>query len=897
MVCPACGGSGLADGRRCQTCRGLGSGVSLDGKFIYTAVNLSWPLIVLRQLKQTVYAVLDGVLMLAGVLGVAAVIWWYTQLPAPVASFNDLLFWRHKSIWVLIFWLSLAVDMLVIYRHRRRFYDAQKISKFKPGAELADWPAIAKAGKINAAAALDEELTAVLEKTYLLASRLKHAQITSLHLFYNLLTVSGQVAGLFVRMNVDGAKLLDKIGHQLTTIQPQAGAPLLSTEVKQVLAAAYADAYRQNQNQIKPADVLLPLWRADKLLAEIFYDLAIDEDKLTNTVAWARINDRLLHNYQLYKKMARFKPGSNMDRAYTAVATPFLDQFSFDLTYGAKFGRLDVCVGRDKEIGQVFERLDSGQRGVILVGPAGVGKNEIAEGIAQLMVTEEVPAMLKDKRLLELDLARLLGGAAPAEAQDRMLAAISETARAGNIILYMQNIENATGLSAGSEESLDLSEILASAITRQGVYVLATCTPEHYTRSLEGGPLGQAMSKIEISEPDDNAAIQMIESKIAWLENKFKIYYTYDALAQAVKLSGRYIHDQYLPEKAIGVLEKAGVATARAKGEQALVVGDDVAGVISESTHVPVARVSEAESQLLLNLEDKIHERLVDQEEAVKVVAASLRRARAELREGKRPIANFLFLGPTGVGKTELAKTIAAVYFGDADYMIRLDMSEYQLAESVDKMIGAPDGTLGYLTEKVRQAPFSLVLLDEIEKAHPDILNLFLQVMDDGRLTDGQGRTIDFTNSIIIATSNIGAVYIQEQVRAGTDLEKIRVELVDKYLVEKMRPELINRFDGVIVFKPLTPGDVKAITRLMLKQTAALLAGKGMGLDISDAGLQVLAAAGWEPEFGARPLRRLLQDKIDNVIANKLLAGELKRRDTVVIDDRGEVQVRKAAAL
>ncbi len=897
IVCQTCGGRGSVDNKRCQMCGGLGVGAILDGKFVYTEANLSWPLIVLRQLRKTVFTILDFITIVCGLGGVVALVWWYAQLPTQVASVDELLFWKQHSWLILIFWLSLGVDMLIVYRWRQRAYEAKKISKFKPLAEPADWQAISKAPKINAAAGLGEELTTVMEKTYLLANQLKHAQITNLHLIYNLLTVSGEVASLFVRMNVNGQKLLEKIGNQLSKIQPQPGSPFLSTEVKQTIAEAYVEAYRHGREQVNPVDCLIPLWRADKLLEEIFYDLAIDEDKLVNTVAWSRINDKLIHNYQLYKKMARFKPSTNMNRAYTAVATPFLDQFSFDLTVAAKFGQLDVCVGRDKEINQVFEYLDSGQRGVVLVGQAGVGKNEIIEGVAQLMVTEDVPKMLKDKRLLELDLARLLGGATPAEAQERMLEAVNETVRSGNIILYMQNVENITGLSSGSGDSLDLAEILASAIGRQGLYVFATCTSQNYTRNLEGGPLGQALAKVEVNEPEDNEAIQMIESKIAFFESKFKVFYTYDALAQAVKLSGRYLHDQYLPEKAITILEKAGVAAARVKGAQALVSGEDVAGVVSATTHVPVARVSQAESELLLNLETKIHERMVGQEEAVKIVAESLRRARAELREGKRPIANFLFLGPTGVGKTELAKTIAQVYFGDENYMIRLDMSEYQLADSVDKMIGTPEGTLGYLTEKVRQSPFSLILLDEVEKAHPDILNLFLQVMDDGRLTDGQGRTIDFTNSIIIATSNIGAVYIQEQVRAGAALEKIREELVDKYLVEKMRPELINRFDGIIVFRPLALGDVVSIARLMLNKTKELLLGKGMGLEISDNGLKILAQAGFEPEFGARPLRRLLQDKIDNIIANKLLSGELERRDVVEINDQAEVQVRKAAKL
>ncbi len=289
---------------------------------------------------------------------------------------------------------------------------------------------------------------------------------------------------------------------------------------------------------------------------------------------------------------------------------------------------------------------------------------------------------------------------------------------------------------------------------------------------------------------------------------------------------------------------------------------------------------------------------MIGQEEAVTAISGSLRRARAELRESKRPIASFLFLGPTGVGKTELAKTVTEVYFGDEDYMIRLDMSEYQLADSVKKMIGDPaSDSLGYLTEAVRKKPFSLVLFDEVEKAHPDVLNLFLQMMDDGRLTDGQGRTINFTNSIIVATSNAGALYIEDAVAKGVEMSIIKQELVDNQLNKVMRPELINRFDGIIVFKPLSFDNVISITKLMLAKIKKNLELKGIDLVASEAGIKELARQGYDPKFGARPLRRLLQDKTENQIANLFLAHSIKRRDIVVIDENGDVQVEKGREL
>jgi ATP-dependent Clp protease ATP-binding subunit ClpA len=392
----------------------------------------------------------------------------------------------------------------------------------------------------------------------------------------------------------------------------------------------------------------------------------------------------------------------------------------------------------------------------------------------------------------------------------------------------------------------------------------------------------------------------MLESKVAGLENKYRIFITYSAIEQAVLMSSRYLHDKFLPEKAVSLLQAAVIIAAKANRrnpKNRTCTKEHIAVAISELTGIPAQKLTEDESHKLLSLEDNIHQRMVGQEEAVNAVAASLRRARAEMKDVKRPIASFLFLGPTGVGKTELAKTVSQVYFGDENYMVRLDMSEYQSVDSIRKMIGDIDGSLGYLTEAVRKKPFSLILLDEIEKAHPDILNLFLQLLDDGRLTDGQGRTISFTESIIIATSNIGALYIQEQIKAGTDTALIRQELIDNQLNKVMRPELINRFDGIIVFKPLSTDNIFQIATLMLKGIKKRLADKGLDLKADRDGVKLLAKAGYDPKFGARPLRRLLQDRVEDKIANKILAGELKRRDTVVIDAKANISVLKGREL
>ena len=324
---------------------------------------------------------------------------------------------------------------------------------------------------------------------------------------------------------------------------------------------------------------------------------------------------------------------------------------------------------------------------------------------------------------------------------------------------------------------------------------------------------------------------------------------------------------------------------------------EEVAAAISAITGVPTSKVSESEGEKLLNLESEIHQRLIGQEEAVSMVANSLRRARLELKDHNRPMASFLFLGPTGVGKTELAKAVAEIYFGGEEFMVRLDMSEYQYPDSVKKMIGDENGVAGYLTEAVRKKPFSLVLFDEVEKAHPDILNLFLQLMDDGRLTDGQGRTISFKDSIIIATSNIGALYIQEQLKKRLSLAEIKDGLVNNQLNQYMRPELVNRFDGIIVFKPLSEDDLLQIAGLLLNQIKKQLEEKGIDFQISEAGALRLARDGYDPKFGARPLRRLLQERLEDRIAALILAGKLRRRDTVMVDDNGELTVEKGRKL
>jgi len=855
---------------------------------LFWGLTLSRSSIALKRLKakfDVIVNLISALIALGGLISLGYFVYLNQDLIL-LSPLNFLSLYKEPSIWLLLFFVSIIFDMFLYYR-----VSENKAHKFKINRRTHQ-------SKIDVASGLSDFALSLVEDAYLLAAKLKQSELTPRHIFRAVLT-DKRVKSLLVRLDIDLRVLVDKLKNHLADDNGANKLVGFSETAQAVLIKAYGEAWNDGRRSVDPLDLFFCAYSQDELLQEILYDQEITANKITNAVEWFRVNDQMKINYQVYQKMARLKPGSGMNRAYTAVATPTLDYFSHDLTLMAKYGYLEICVAREKETKAIFDAMESGHAGVLLVGPIGVGKRSIIEGLAQLMVKEEVPAFLKDKRLVELDISRLIGGTSPAEAQERLLNVIGEAMRSKNIVLFIDNIEMIVGISSGGEGSLELSEVLSDALSRQNIFCLACAESGNYAKYIEDKSLGEVMTTVGVSEPGHDQAIQILESKAGFFESKYNVYINYHAIEQAVDLSSRYINDKFLPEKAINIMQLTAVKVSKLSGQKQGFCGqEDIAEVISAQTGIPVSKIGESETQKLLSLETNIHARMIGQEEAVVAISGSLRRARAELRESKRPIASFLFLGPTGVGKTELAKTVAEVYFGNENYMIRLDMSEYQLADSVKKMIGdATSGALGYLTEAVRKKPFSLVLLDEIEKAHPDVLNLFLQMMDDGRLTDGQGRTINFTNSIIVATSNAGALYIEDAVDKGVDLNIIKQELIDNQLNKVMRPELINRFDGVIVFKPLSFDNVVAVTKLMLAKIKKNLEIKGINLIASEEGVKELARQGYDPKFGARPLRRLLQDKTENQIANLFLAHSIKRRDIVVIDEQGNVQVEKGREL
>jgi ATP-dependent Clp protease ATP-binding subunit ClpA len=906
ISCPACNGSGLNDKNfSCSECGGMGEGLFYQGNFLYWGFKISRGTIFLRKIKRFLNIFLDVLALVFLVGGLLSMAWWIWQNAEAGKILKTIYFWETKNIFILFFWIGLLFLLLLVYRTDKSRDDQARIKKIKisQSANYPDnWKGLCRfKGRLDVSLGFHNDTLKAVEDAYLIALRYKNPEVTNTHLFLAMLHLP-KIAILFTRLNVNGRDLVSRLDGQLKampqTLKNEMGLRV-SNEVKETLIKGFVEAYEFKEDNTTVINLLVPCLEDNNILTEILLDLSVDEKKINNTLAWFRINEQQVATYKLYRKLAGYKPKTVMDRAYTAVATPLLNNFGYDLTLAAKWGRLQLCVARDKEINGIFDTFKSGANGVILTGADGVGKKTIVEGIAREMVAEEkVPEFMRDKRLIELDVARLVSGATAADAEQRLLTIIDEVNRAGNIILFINNIENLIGITAGQEGSMELSEVLSTQLEKGFLRCLATASDINYAQHVERSAVGRTMARLKIAEPDKDQAIQILESKVGYLEARGNVFFSYNAIEAAVELAGKFLHDKSLPENAIEVMEKTAVRDPGGKkGQTHICDKNDIALTINQITEIPVQDLSQGEGEKLLNLEQEIHKYMIGQEEAVDMVANSLRRARTELREGKRPIASFLFLGPTGVGKTELAKTISRVYFNKKDLMIRLDMSEYQEEDSINKMIGDVGGVKGYLTEAVRQKPFSLILLDEFEKANPKIFNLFLQVMDDGRLTDGQGQTIDFTNSIIIATSNAGSNYIQEEIGKKTPIEEIKNSLVNEQLSQIMRPELINRFDGIIVFKPLSEDNIVAIAKLMLNDLAEMLETKGITLEISDAGLLQIARLGYDPKFGARPLRRLIQERIEDDIAKMILGNQLQRRDTVIINENAELEIKKGREL
>lgn len=678
---------------------------------------------------------------------------------------------------------------------------------------------------------------------------------------------------LLLRMGIN----LSKVDHTSSSFMGQTG---YSSNMGDVFVSAAKIAKAEKHPEISIGDLLVGLFDTEPAFAEAARASDIKKPDIENVVYWDNILSQEVRKKDMFWEEENITRTGGIGKDWAAGYTNVLDQFSSDITASAANLPYHI-IGHNKEIDQL-ERLliRSQRRNVILVGDPGVGKKSIVLGFAKKIAEGKAKPFQVGKHIVRLDVNRLLAGLSdPSEVESRILAVFNEATVAGNIILFIENIDNLVN-SSGSEGTVDATQVILPFLNSAKLQIIGTMSHEGYHNLVQANTtLAGVFEKVEVTEPNSQNTIRIVEDVVLLMEYKTGCFITYPAIKAAVELSGKYIHDKPYPEKAIDLLDEV-ITYATIDLKKKIIEKVDVEAVVSQRTKVPVGKVEAEEKEKLINLEKFLHQRVVEQDEAIKVISDALRRARAGLATGKRPIGNFLFLGPTGVGKTETCKALAETYFGSEKNIIRLDMSEYQAPDSVARLIGSSrEGgyQAGILTKSIQDNPFTLVLLDEIEKANPEILNLFLQVMEDGRLTSGSGKLVDFTNAMIIGTSNAGAEFIRGAIKEGK-AEKLKDELID-YLQKQglFRPEFLNRFDAVVVFKPLSEDAILKIAGMMIRDLNIRLKPKDIEIKVDPQAFKKLAQMGFSPEMGARPMRRVIQDRVENVVAKKLLSGELTK--------------------
>ena len=616
---------------------------------------------------------------------------------------------------------------------------------------------------------------------------------------------------------------------------------------------------------------------------------ALDEFKIKpadfqKVIGWIR-KIRTVSDKPRFWEEGKILSGIGQDWAYGY--TPILSRFSYDLSRYFQDPSLKINVfGHTNKIDDIQTILAKpSKNNCLLVGEAGVGKKTVVNALASRLAQGDCLEPLKYKRIRQLDVGRLLAGADKGELAARLDGCFGDAVEAGNIILYLDNLESLLGgtVQATREEvgGIDATAILLPYLQNTDLRIIASITPdEYFERVRANSTLAGSFEKIDINPASEDDTLGILLDSLSYVEFKYNVFFPIQTLKKIVELSGRYIQDVPFPEKALRLLEEAAVNFG--SREISMIMPEQIEELVTKKTKVPVGEAETGEKEKLLNLETFLHQRIVDQEEAITAVANALRRVRAGITSGKRPVGVFLFLGPTGVGKTETAKTLAESYFGSEENMARLDMSEYQDPSSIDRLLGTEANPDGVLTKAIIENPFSLILLDEMEKADKNILNVFLQVFEDGRLTTVRGKVVDFTNTIIIATSNAGSEYIREQVAAGKkEIKEGLINLLQQKAI--FTPEFLNRFDGVITFKPLTPEQISQVAKLMIADINKRLAEKKIKVEVDDAALAQLVKLGFDPQFGARPMRRVITEKIENLLAKKMLEGTVQEGQTLNI--------------
>ncbi len=783
------------------------------------------------------------------------------------------------------------------------------------------------------------------------AKRLNHSAVGTEHILLGIIREGEGVASKVLEsLNISPdrvrAEIESAIGRgERTPYEEVAFTP----RAKKVLELALDEARRLGHNYIGTEHLLLGLIREGEGVA-------------------ARVLEAMGADLERVRAQVVYLLGEEGTASYTKQTskTPTLDEFGRDLTKLARDGKLDPVIGREREIERVIQVLSRRTKNnPALIGEPGVGKTAITEGLAQRIMRGDVPEVLRNKRVVQLDLAALVAGTKyRGEFEERMKKVMDEIRKAqGEVVLFVDELHTLVGAGA-AEGAIDASNILKPALARGELQCIGATTLDEYRKYVErDAALERRFQPILVSEPTVEQTIEILKGLRERYEAHHGVTISDEALVAAATLAEKYISDRFLPDKAIDLMDEASSKirlqasflpqevrsaververvkrekeesikkedfdrakelrdkelVARRKLEElesswkretgrdvSTVTGDDIADIVSSWTGIPVMRLVEEETQRLLKMEDSIHERIVGQEEAVRAVSKAVRRARAGLKDPRRPVGSFIFLGPTGVGKTELARALAEFLFGDENALVRIDMSEYSERHTISRLVGSPPGYVGYeeggqLSEQVRRRPYSVVLFDEIEKAHPEIFNVLLQILDDGRLTDAQGRTVDFKNTVLIMTSNVGAPILEKEVSIGfrpTSAESARMESayerMKEHITEELRrtfrPEFLNRIDEVIVFRPLTSDQLKAIVDILISRVARELRGQGMELELTQGAKDLLAKEGFDPTFGARPLRRAIQRLVEDQLSDELLRGNFNSGDTVVVDARDE---------
>lgn len=779
------------------------------------------------------------------------------------------------------------------------------------------------------------------------AGQLNHNYVGTEHLLLGLIRQGDGIAAVALKnLGIDLEKVRNEvikiIGRGETASTQIVG---YTPRTKKVLELSIAEARNLNHNYVGTEHLLLGLIKeGEGVAARILHELGINIEKARQEV---------------YNMLNSSPPNVGKAKGKEQSDTPTLDQYGRELTQLAKDGKVDPVIGRDKEIERVIQILSRRTKNnPVLIGEPGVGKTAIAEGLAHKINAGQIPENLKDKRLITLDLSAMVAGAKyRGEFEDRLKKVMEEVRNSDNVILFIDELHTIVGAGA-AEGAIDASNIIKPALSRGELQTIGATTLDEYKKYIEkDAALERRFQPIIVGEPTTEEALKILVGLRDRYEAHHRVKITDEALKAAVELSNRYISDRQLPDKAIDLIDEAAsrvrlsTLTAppeikeledkierleqekaeaissqdfekaakirdqqkqskeqleeikenwenRAKDNKNQVDEEDIAHIVSNWTGVPVKKLAEEESERLLNLEDELHKRVVGQDEAVSAVSQAIRRARVGLKDPNRPIGSFIFLGPTGVGKTELSKALAEVMFGEEDAMIRIDMSEYMEKHTVSRLIGSPPGYVGYdeggqLTEKVRRKPYSVILMDEIEKAHPDVFNVLLQILEDGRLTDGKGRTVDFKNTIVIMTSNVGAHTIRRQKTLGfasvedpkaSAYNKMKDNIMEE-LKKAFRPEFLNRIDEVIVFHQLEDIHLREIISIMLKDLSKRLEKLEIKVDFGESSKDFLVKEGFNLEYGARPLRRAIQKMVEDKLSEEMLKGAIKTGDHVIVDE------------